>query len=244
MTNTMERDVTPALVISSGDVHVWLADLEGVSLPDEVLARGLSEQELARAAGFRHDMHRSRYLASHAFLRRVLARYMRLVATGATTVIEFEQTPSGKPVMAGPAAAGLHFSLSHAGTFAACAVAGREVGIDIEPELLMPEAPGIAERIFTPERLARWQSESGQSRAASLLVGWTQFEALAKAQGGGLIDPPARIATDSGCDRWNNVHDRGAVWSVVSFRPDNRAVVSVAVAGAPGRLREPGAHRG
>ncbi len=237
--------MTPVLVISSGDVHVWLADLEGVSLPDDVLARSLSEQELARAAGFRHDMHRSRYLASHAFLRRVLARYVRSVGTGvAATGIEFERTPSGKPVMAGPAAAGLHFSLSHAGTFAACAVAGREVGIDIEPEQLMAEAPGIAERIFPPERLARWQGESGQSRAASLLVGWTQFEALAKAQGGGLIDPPARIAMDSGCDRWNSVHDHGAVWSVLSFRADNRAVVSVAVAGAPGRLREPGAHRG
>ncbi|MEO8226372.1 MAG: 4'-phosphopantetheinyl transferase superfamily protein [Gemmatimonadota bacterium] len=234
--------MTPVLVISSGDVHVWLADLDAVSLPDDVLARGLSEQELARAAGFRHDMHRRRYLASHAFLRRVLARYVRsgVAATG----IEFERTPSGKPVMAGPAAAGLHFSLSHAGTFAACAVAGREVGIDIEPEQLMPEAPGIAERIFTPERLARWQGESGQSRAASLLVGWTQFEALAKAQGGGLIDPPARIAMDSGCDCWNSVHDRRAEWSVLSFRGDNRAVVSVAVAGAPGRLREPAAHRG
>jgi hypothetical protein len=69
----------------------------------------------------------------------------------------------------------------------------------------------------------------------SLLVGWTQFEALAKAQGGGLVAPPRPIDLGAETNRWQPVTDRGQ-WSVIALEPAGGSVMSVAVAGPAGQL--------
>ena len=222
----------PATVPASGDVHVWTVELDAVTAPDDALTARLSQEELARADSFVFGAHRRRYLVSHAFLRSVLGECLGR----RPAAIELGRTPRGKPVLAGGSDAALHFSLSHSGPIAACAVAREPVGVDIEPEQVIPEAPGIAARIFTAERLARWSVEPEPGRVRSLLVGWTQFEALAKAQGGGLIFPPAPIDLDGRTGRWQPVSDRGERWSVTAVQRADGTVLSVAVAGAPARL--------
>src|SRR5512132_1889057 len=164
----------PAAFPASGDVHVWTADLDAVAAPDHALAAHLSREELARADSFVFGAHRRRYLVSHAFLRTVLGDCLGRPPAA----IEVGRTAHGKPVLAGGPDAALHFSLSHSGPIAACAVARQAVGVDVEREQVIPEAAGIAARIFTAERLARWSAESEPGRMLSLLVGWTQFEAL------------------------------------------------------------------
>lgn len=222
----------PGAFPASGDVHVWTADLDAVTAPDEALAAHLSREELARAGSFVFRAHRRHYLVSHAFLRSVLGDCLGR----RPAAIEVGRTARGKPLLTGGPDAALHFSLSHSGPVAACAVARESVGVDIEREQVIPEAAGIAARIFTAERLARWSAEPEPGRVLSLLVGWTQFEALAKAQGGGLVSPPAPIDFDGGTGRWQPVSDRGEHWSVTAVQPAEGTVLSVAIAGGPARL--------
>jgi 4'-phosphopantetheinyl transferase len=223
---------TPAAFPARGVVHLWTADLDAVAAPDDALAAHLSQDELLRADSFVFRAHRRRYLVSHAFLRSVLGDCLGR----RPAAIEVGRTAHGKPVLAAGPDAALHFSLSHSGPVAACAVAREAVGVDIEREREIPEAAEVASRIFTAERLARWSAGPEPGRVLSLIVGWTQFEALAKAQGGGLVSPPAPIDLDGCTDRWQPVRDRGERWSVAAVRPAEGTVLSVAVAGGPARL--------
>jgi 4'-phosphopantetheinyl transferase len=218
--------------LESGEVHVWTLDLDAVTAANEALALHLSRDELARAAGFVREVHRRRFLISHVFLRSVLGDYLGRQPAA----LEFGRTALGKPVLGGAAADRLHFSLSHSGSSAACAVAREPVGLDLEREQVIPEEAGVAERIFTPGRLARWRAEPAESRTRSLLMGWTRFEALAKAQGGGLVRPPGPIDLDGEPNAWQVIEDGSARWSVVALQPAGGIVLSVAVPRAPARL--------
>lgn len=72
----------------------------------------------------------------------------------------------------------LHFSLSHGGGLAACAVADRPVGVDVEGERLVSEA--LLRRYFTAEERA----------AAKPLRLWTLKESCCKMTGRGLTALP------------------------------------------------------
>jgi 4'-phosphopantetheinyl transferase len=213
-------------------VQLFTADLDAVDAPDEALLPLLSTDERGRAARFTQPAHRRRYLVAHVFLRSVLGRCVSMPPEA----IGFDRTDRGKPVLRRAASAQLHFSLSHTEATAVCAVASREVGVDVEHQRSMAEEAGVAARIFTAGRLAAWKLEPDRRRAESLLVGWTQFEALAKAQGGGLLDPPRPIGLDGTVDQWHSVSERAADWSVITLRPDARTILSVSLRGGPASL--------
>ncbi len=86
----------------------------------------------------------------------------------------FDRTPLGKPVLKNRE--DLHFSLSHAGHYAVCALSAQPVGVDVETHRC---TPAIARRFFHPEELHRDDPET-------LCRLWTAKEAFVKALGGGL----------------------------------------------------------
>lgn len=217
--------------LDPGAVHVSVIELDGVACADDVLAARLSRDELARAAGFRLALHRRRFLVAHAFLRSVLGDCLGRPPAA----LQFARGAQGKPLLAGEDGPVLHFSLSHSGSMAACAVADAPIGVDLECAQSIAEEAAIAARIFSRERQRRWAEEPAPRRATSLLVGWTQFEALAKAQGGGLVAPPGPIDLDGELNQWQPVADRGR-WSVIALEPAAGGVLSVAVAGPPAWL--------
>ncbi|MFM1891897.1 MAG: hypothetical protein RLZ44_974, partial [Pseudomonadota bacterium] len=115
-------------------VHIWRCRLEAAA---DGAARWLDDRELARLAAIHHpDQHR-RYLASKAFVRRTLARYLGM-EPGA---IRFVVGSRGKPRLDGPSPSvdepsprtplppagegskALHFNLTHTGDLALLAVA-------------------------------------------------------------------------------------------------------------------------
>lgn len=78
---------------------------------------------------------------------------------------------------------GVHFSLSHCGDIAACAIADSPVGVDIERVLkAVPE--GIAKRFFTEADCAL--IDSADNAASAFCELWVQKEAIVKALGTGL----------------------------------------------------------
>lgn len=228
---SLRRGMSAGSTFDSAAVHVSIIGFDDVRCGDDVLSAHLSSEELARAAAFRLALHRRRFLVAHAFLRLVLGESIGRPPE----TLRFARGTHGKPLLTGEDGLTPQFSLSHSGSVVACAVANEPVGVDVECAQPIPEGAAIAARIFSRDRQARWAAEPVPGRAATLLVGWTQFEALAKAQGGGLVAPPAPIDLNGEMNHWRLVTDRGR-WSVISLEAAAGSVMSVAVAGTAARL--------
>lgn len=170
-----------ALALPLNEVHVWKARLD--LDPEELsrLAQTLSTDEQARAARYRFEVHRRRFIAARGCLRRLLAQYLGCQAAA----VRFRYGPSGKPAVVSEA--DLRFNVSHSDDVALYAFAqGREVGIDVER---IREARGwerIAGRYFTPGECALLDAVPPALRAAAFFQLWTRKEAYLKARGEGL----------------------------------------------------------
>jgi 4'-phosphopantetheinyl transferase len=135
-------------------------------------------------------------VAARAALRRLLAD-----ATGARPeALALEAGRDGKPRLPG----GPRFSVSHAGDLALVALdPARELGVDLEPVRVVPEAADIAERWFAPEERALLRAAGADGGAAFARV-WTRREAWLKGLGVGLDEAFAGRPVDLA--RWT-LHD-------------------------------------
>ena len=168
-------------VPSPGEVQVWQAD---VSAADAHAYALLSPDEQARADRFRRAPDRARFVASHAALRHVLARYVGIRPVD----LRFGVAELGKPfLLALDGAPDLRFSLAHSGALALVAVAvGQEVGVDVEAERPLPDVLRLARRVAAPhEREALAACDADEQRRAFFRL-WVAKEAVLKARGTGL----------------------------------------------------------
>jgi 4'-phosphopantetheinyl transferase len=161
---------------------------------DDSSAARLSAAERERAARFRFDADRRRYIAARAKLRELLgARCGRPPES-----LELQSDAHGKPFLGGSR---LHFSVSRSGELAAYALAdGMPVGIDVEAIRPLAGADAIAARTFSRRERAAYAALPQRARASGFFRGWTRTEALAKAIGRGLALSPA--ALDALEDQW------------------------------------------
>jgi 4'-phosphopantetheinyl transferase len=202
-----------------GDVHLWLRVAESALPGDGDL---LSDDERASADRRVFDEDRSRYIAAHAVLRRVLSAY----ASRPSASLRFEARDGGKPFLADQ---DLHFNMSHSGGLVAIAVAGEEVGIDVERVDRPIDADAIAARFFTADEQRWLRGQPAMPHAFFRL--WTIKEALMKADGRGMAIPLAQLAVDTstlGIDAPVRCHIGGAPWLVREVAAGDRVCVSVA----------------
>ena len=159
---------------------VWLADLDDAA-SDEGAGEVLSEDERARAQRFVFDVHRRRFIAARAWLRRCLAERLGRPAAS----LRFEYGPVGKPALAGTDR--LRFNLSHSGRYALLAVTeGAEVGVDIEHVRPLSDMEALAERVFSAAERAALAAVPAERRVEAFFAGWTRKEAYIKARGEGI----------------------------------------------------------
>jgi 4'-phosphopantetheinyl transferase len=143
----------------------------------------LSAAERERAARFRADVDRRRYVAGRCMLRRLLAARCGLPPEA----LEIRCGEHGKPVLADGS---LHFSVSHSGELVAYAFArASAVGIDIEAVRPLAASCVIAKRTFPAREWRAYAALPEAERLPGFYRGWTRTEALAKALGGGLALP-------------------------------------------------------
>lgn len=205
---------------SPGEVHVWSVDL---ARPVGPAAGALSEDELLRAAAFKVEDGRRRFVGSRAALRTLLGRYL-----GAEPgTVQFAAGAGGKPRL--DSSSLLQFNVSHSGDVALIAIAdGADVGVDVEEVKPRAHTDGIARRVFTrAERDAIDDDES-------FFRHWVAKEAFVKATGRGissvrsfevLLDAPggARL-THVGGDA-----EEAARWTLVALQaPPGYAAAAVA----------------
>lgn len=210
----MWHNASASFALAGETIHVWRASFRACADCLHYLEATLSPGERARAARFRFDGPRERFIAARGVLRDVLARYVDQPA-GA---LRFETNDYGKPSL--PSYEWLHFNLSHSGDIVLIAVTrGRAIGIDVE-RIAPPETMvRLVEQFFSADENAAFHGLPESKRAAAFFAGWTRKEAYIKALGvGGSLplnqfdvtldsNAPARLLADranpGNVDRWS-----------------------------------------
>ncbi len=213
----------------------WTSILSNASNLEAVVDR-LEAAERRRAARFRVDAGRLRFIAAHAMLRTLLAHRLGVLPDA----LRFVEGPRGKPTLSEPPAhPEPRFNLSHSGDLAVVALADTEIGVDVEAHRPVPKLDALARRFFSEAERDRLASVAEEKRETLFLGIWTAKEAYLKAVGSGVamslrqleIDPdgPAieRIAGDP--------HVAGQ-WTLLGVTLPGPAVCTVAVRGRGWRL--------
>jgi len=212
--------------LADGEAHVWHASLDVPEARLDELMACLSEDELARAARFKFERDRNRYIAGRGLLRHTLAGYLRTNPA----VIRFDYGSQGKPFLPGEP---LQFNLSHSSGQALYAVSlDIELGIDIERLNPAVEVEKIAACFFSPAEVTAILALPPERRHVRFFDFWTQKEAYVKALGHGLSIPLNEfdVSTLSEIDHtgfpksWVYPLDTepGYVAALVTMRPLNR----------------------
>lgn len=98
----------------------------------------------------------------------------------------------GKPYL--PGHPGIHFSLSHAGCWAACAMDKSPVGVDLEE--VGPARLPVARRSFAADEYAYLQGLGGRERDLFFTALWTAKESVLKWAGDGLAGGLAAVSVE------------------------------------------------
>jgi 4'-phosphopantetheinyl transferase len=177
-------------------VELWSARVDAPErlgdLPGE-----LDDDEQARAARFRFERDRIRFVARRAFLRSVLAGYLG-VPSG---MIRYRTSAAGRPEL--EPRCGVVFSTSHADGLAIVAVAReRLVGVDVERVRPIPGAAELARHFYTRAEDEYVASVPEAARSEAFLRLWTRKESYVKALGAGMSMPFDRFnVLDGGTGR-------------------------------------------
>ncbi len=170
------------------NVHVWKFSLD---LSDRTLKEFwnfLSKEEKLRAQRFRFEKHRNAFLAAHAQMRYLLARYLECSVKD----IRFEHNEHGKPYLPG---SHIEFNLSHSKQVGLLAVNLNEpLGVDVEWR--RPDFGGmkIARRFFSPQEVTELEQLPEDQRVHAFFNGWSRKEAYIKALGKGLAIPLSKFS--------------------------------------------------
>lgn len=156
--------------------------------PDDSASRSrLSASRLERIDR-RHGPARAQSFAAWLLLEYAVSQqFPSVVHPLAVSVAE-----GGKPYLVNEA--GIHFSLSHSGGWAVCALSDHPVGVDIERR--EPGRRDIASRFFHKDEVSYLNSLLPTAREDAFYTLWTMKESFVKATGRGLDLPLRSFCVD------------------------------------------------
>ena len=162
--------------------HTDTVDVFLIRLDEPPAPVRLDDEEQQRAARFKFDRDRRRFIAAHAATRVVLGRALGIDPAAVT----FAVGPRGKPHLI-DAPVDVRFNLSHSGERALLAVAlGREVGVDIEQWRILDDLFALAERVFSSAEIATLRQTPDDRRHEVFFRVWSRKESFIKARGDGV----------------------------------------------------------
>lgn len=183
MSSNFNVKIKECAVLTSDEVHIWLASLSEDKNDIDYFTSLLSQDERERASSFRFSKDQHRYTISRGILRTLLAEYLG----EAPRTIEITYGLWGKPCLSQEKS--LHFNLSHSGDHVLYALAlDYEVGIDLEYIDRNLEIEDMAKHIFSAPELEFWEDVKPEERTECFFKLWVCKEAFLKAIGKGWLE--------------------------------------------------------
>jgi 4'-phosphopantetheinyl transferase len=181
--------------LTAGQVHIWRACC-GRS-PDSLseAKAWLSADEVQRAARFRFERDRDRFIAGRGFLRQILGTYLKQPPES----LHFEYGKYGKPSLVNQL--GIDFNLTHSEDWALYAIALTPIGIDLEAMRPVAQKDGIVQRYFSEQEQKTFATLSETAQSLAFFRAWTGKEAYLKATGHGLTLPLNQIDVELAPDQ-------------------------------------------
>jgi 4'-phosphopantetheinyl transferase len=231
--------------IDSGQVHVWLADLNEITDPQllQEYRRLLTREEQQRQQRFHFARDRHQYLVTRAMVRAVLSKYSLVAPRDWRFVVN----PYGRPSIGARhfSARGIQFNVSHTEGLVIMGITrGRAVGVDVENVRPQNEALEVANHFFAPEEVAALRALSEAEQQQRFFEYWTLKEAYIKARGLGLSIPLDSFWFEFSADSRVQLRvsrraldDRADMWVFWQLRPLSCYRAAICVQGADTTLR-------
>lgn len=197
--------------LARGQLHLWRIEASPAADPDSAIGV-LSQGEWHRAARFRLETLRRRYLITQGTLRAILASYLE---TDPASLV-FARGPHGKPYLEGQHRR-INFNLTTSDDLALLAVTrDQEIGIDCEQLRPRSQMGAIAAKMFPPHERRLLERLPADEQILHFYQSWTRLEAQVKATGLGLY--------------WGRAHSPAAAPYSWGFIPAEGFVAAVASA--------------
>ncbi|MDQ1362820.1 MAG: 4-phosphopantetheinyl transferase [Pseudomonadota bacterium] len=176
-------------------IHVWLFQLDLSPVSISRFLPLLDAEEKSRCNRFVHSVHRDRFIAAHGFMRSVLELYLQQPAAA----LCFAKGEHGKPFFSGRN--DLHFNLSHSQDIAILAVAGHDIGVDVEYVNRKNDWKKIMQRFYTAPEQKQILSLPEPLQQRAFFQVWTRKEAHMKVTGQGLYLSPSQFTVSAPPDQ-------------------------------------------
>jgi 4'-phosphopantetheinyl transferase len=183
LSNWIPVDVLPAL--KDGEVQLWQIQLSGATGLSERYSTLLSPSEQAHASRFRHGQAREHFTVGRACLKILLGNALAVDSRSIT----IETGPNGKPETRLLDGDNIFFNVAHSKNTILIALSRQGlVGVDVEYLDRLTDMMEVARSNFTEGEIASLTAiaELG-ARNRAFYRYWTRKEAVAKADGRGLL---------------------------------------------------------
>ena len=180
--------------------HVDALDLD-------LALKRVSAQRREQALKFRHENGRRLSLAVYLLLMDGLRD-----EHGILTPPVFDYTAEGKPFILG--CPNIHFSFSHSGNVALCALSDQPVGADVE----VPRKITSSLISYTMNDLEQEQINASADPAMQFLYFWTRKEALLKLTGEGIRNDMKTVLSEAEKYHFETIKTNHYIFSIVKYR--------------------------
>ncbi len=179
------------LCLSDHDIHVWSALLDLPRPEIDKLSETLCSAEQERAARFRLERDRDRFVARRGILRRLIGGYLDIDPSD----VAFSHHARGKLSLAGSEGrTPVHFNLSDSSGLALYSVGNSApLGVDVERIRSVYDPDGISARFFSPRESRILAGLTAGDKLVAFFNCWTRKEAYLKATGEGITNSLPRI---------------------------------------------------
>ncbi len=171
------------LSVAPDTVHLWICSLDAGQSDIARCHSLLDSAESSRAACFRNDTDRMRFVAGRALVRSLLSAYAGI----APQALRFEYGHAGKPALTVTGAeASIEFNYSRSNGIGALAIGIHSLGVDIERCDPVFDYAAVARLCFSASELEALEQRSLNNRLECFFRYWVAKEAILKGHGSGL----------------------------------------------------------
>lgn len=211
-------------------IRLWTIDLGKMHIPCQAWLNILDDKEQRQVSRLRRPEDRLSCAASHALLRTALGRMIDLDPAS----LRFRRNDLGKPYLDMPGIPAIEFSISHTTGMAAIAISETgTVGVDVEAlHPFMDFNKDLSPFGLSPNEISELARVSDPEKMRIFYDFWTSREAVAKADGRGLLISFSNILIDRNSSiadlREEITSDKYSRWNLWNDTPSDRHVLAIA----------------